>query len=160
MLVYEPVLKKYGYNTETLINTFNYYLPTPLKLKNSYLAARTILEQRLAETRARIASLEMSDSLMRPIHQFIKNADSLKYMDSYQRSLRWMISPELFPKRGIYIPDSLLNRYEHPKMAVWWLNNLKTDSKKFYQYEKKDRSTISIPHKRKLNDERLSLPEH
>jgi len=159
VLVYEPVLQKYGYNTKTLINTFNYYLPTPQKLKSSFTAARKILEERMGDIRIRIAVAEKSDSIFAPIHKLIREADSLKYMDSYQRSLRWMIAPEIFPKRGIYIPDSLSNRYEHPKMLIWWQNNFKTERKKFYQYEKNS-STIPIHHRPEPNKERLSLPEH
>lgn len=159
LLIYEPVLKKYGYSTKDLINTFNYYLPTPLKLKSSFMSARDILEKRLQGVRMAIAAYQGSDSTFAPIRKLIKDADSLKYMDSRERALRWFFAPELFPNRRIYIPDSLTNRYEHPTMLIWWQNNFKNEGKNFYQYEK-NRGAIFIPDRPEPNPERLSLPQH
>ncbi|MEA5005398.1 MAG: DUF4296 domain-containing protein [Rikenellaceae bacterium] len=159
ILIYEPVLKKHGYSTKELINTFNYYLPTPLKLKSSFMAARVILEQRLEEVRKEISASQGSDSTFAPIRKLIKEADSLKFMDSRERALRWIFAPELFPNRRIYMPDSLVTRYEHPMMLIWWLNNFKNEGKNFYQYEK-NRGAISISNRPEPNPERLSLPEH
>ena len=159
LLIYEPVLKKHGYSTKDLINTFNYYLPTPLKLKSSFMSARTILEKRLQEVRMAIVAYQGSDSAFAPIRKLIRDADSLKFMDSRERALRWIFAPELFPNRRIYIPDSLKTRYEHPMMLIWWQNNFKNEGKKFYQYEK-NRGAIFIPDRPEPNSERLSLPEH
>jgi len=159
LLVYEPILKKYGYTTKTLINTFNYYLPTPAKLKSSFMAARAILEKRLVEVQNQIALMQKREIVFATVHKLIREADSLRYMDSYERSLRWLLAPELFPNRPVYIPDSLISRYEHPKMTNWWLNNLKTESRHFYQYENNS-STIPLLNRPQPNQERISLPEH
>ncbi|MCK9627912.1 MAG: DUF4296 domain-containing protein [Bacteroidales bacterium] len=159
ILIYEPVLKKHGYSTNDLINTFNYYLPTPLKLKSSFMSARVILERRLEEVRREISANQERDSAFAPIRNLIRGADSLKYMDSRERALRWIFAPDLFPNRRIYMPDSLATRYEHPMMLIWWQNNFKIEGKKFYEYEK-NRGTISVSNRPEPNPERLSLPEH
>ena len=158
-LIYEPVLKKYGYTTEDLVYTFDYYLSRPLKLKSYFYEAKKILEVREMAVSSKLSAIYQRDSLLAPIRKIIEDRDSLRDLDTYERSLRWILVPDKYPNWHLYMPDSLKTRYELPVLEQWWINNLTNKQKSFMQYEK-TRSPISLPSDRFTDPERLSLPEH
>lgn len=157
LFIYEPILNKYGYTTEDLVHTLDYYLPRPQKLKNYFIDAKAILEKRELNVRNEITNFEIKESILTPIRKIIEERDSLKEIDSYQRSVGWIIAPDKFPQWRINLPDSLKTRFELPKLEQWWLNNLTTKRKSPLYYEK-NRRTIHLPDKLSANPERLSLP--
>jgi len=158
-LIYEPILNKYGYTTEDFVYTIDYYLPRPVKLKSYFTDAKKILEERELNVSNKLAVINQRDLLLSPIRNILEEVDSLRELDSYQRSLRWILSPDRYPNWRIYLPDSLKVRYELPKLEQWWLNNLIIKRKSFLQYEKNSRP-ISLPTDQSTDPERLSLPPH
>ncbi len=158
-MVYEPVLNKYGYTTDEFIHTMDYYLPRPNKLKSFFLKAKEILAKREMEVSQRILAQSQGDSLLAGITYYVEKADSLKEMDSYERSVRWMLAPEKLPYWRIYLHDSLALRYEIPQQLQWWSNNMITKRKSLLKYAKNS-SPISLPIEQSTDPEGLSLPQH
>ncbi len=157
--VYEPILNKYGYSTIDFVHTMDYYLPRPTKLKKFFTDAKKILEEKELAISNKLLNLYQRDSMLRPIMNTIEKADSLQELDSYQRSLRWIIAPSKYPTWKIYLADSLRSRYEIPELTNWWANNLKIIQKPFLKYEKNS-SPIYLPIDQSTDPERLSLPRH
>ena len=159
LMVYEPLFNKYGYTTEDFRRTIDYYLPRPMKLKSFFIKAKRILEKRERDLSSSTLAGFGNNHRFPKIVSLIENADSLKEMDSYQRSLRWILAPEKLPSWRIYFPDSLAVRYEIPKTFQWWSNNMTTPSKSFLKYEKNS-GTISLPLELPADPERLPMPPH
>jgi len=157
--IYEPILNKYNYTTEDLVYTMNYYIPRPQKLKSFFTEAKTILEKRELLITNELTAIAKKDSLLAPIRKIIAETDLLKDMNSYERSVRWIIAPDQLPGWRIYLPDSLKVRFEFPQIEKWWLNNLTTKRKLLLNYEKNS-GTIHIPIKRPANQKRLPHPHH
>ncbi len=157
--VYESLFNKYGYTTEDFTYTLDYYLPRPTKLKIYFTEAKTILENREKQVNDKISAIKHRDLLLAPIRRIIDNPDSLKDIDSYIRSLRWMLSPDKHPDWHLFMADSIKTRYEMPKLSKWWINNLSIKQNSFLKYEKNSRP-ISLPLDKPADPERLSLPEH
>jgi hypothetical protein len=158
LFIYEPILNKYGYTVEDMIYTMNHYLPRPQKLKLFFTEAKAILEKRELNVSNKIAANAKKDSLLAPIRKIIKETDSLKELDSYERSVRWIIAPEVFPNWRINMPDSLKMRFELPKLEQWWLNNLTTKSISHLYYEKNS-GAIHLPIKLPPDLQRFSRPQ-
>jgi hypothetical protein len=158
-MLYEPVLNRYGYTTRDFIRTMDFYLPRPAKLKSFYMKAKDILDSRNSEIDKKIADIENTKIIFSKVYLALEQKDSLRLTDSYIRALRWIIAPDSFPCRRIYLPDSLADRYEYPGMAIWWKNNMKSENIIFYKHEK-DRSSLSLSTRQAPDPERLSLPEH
>lgn len=157
--VYESLLNRYGYKTEDLTYTFDYYLPRPTKLKTYFTEAKAILENREKQVNDKISAIKHRDSLLSPVKKIIDEPDSLKDIDSYIRSLRWILSPEKHPDWHLFMADSIQKRYEMPLLTKWWINNLSEKQNSFLKYEKNSRP-IYLPLDKPANPERLSLPEH
>ncbi|MFA6334060.1 MAG: DUF4296 domain-containing protein [Bacteroidales bacterium] len=158
-LIYEPILNKYGYTTEDFVYTMDYYLPRPAKLKSYFIKAKEILEERELNVEKIISAQNHRESLLAPIRDIIEEVDSFREMDSYERSVRWILAPNKLPIWHIYLQDSLASRYEIPKLEQWWLNNLTTKRKSFLEYAKNS-GPISLPIEQSTDPERLSLPPH
>ncbi|GAB1373482.1 hypothetical protein MASR1M46_03620 [Bacteroidales bacterium] len=50
LLIYEPILNKYGYDTEDYLRTISYYVERPSKLRTIYTDAQNLLQKELAES--------------------------------------------------------------------------------------------------------------
>lgn len=157
--IYEPILNKYDYTTEDLVYTINYYIPRPQKLKSFFIEAKAILEKRELIITNQIDAIAKKDSLLAPIRKILAETDLLKELDSYQRSVRWIIAPDQLPHWRIYVPDSLKVRFEFPQLEKWWQNNLTTKRKSLFNYETNS-GAIPIPIKLPTNPQRLSHPRN
>ena len=145
--IYESIFNHYGYTSQDFINTIDYYLSRPIKLKSFYAEAKILLEKEEEVIIEIIRSKERADSISAPIREIIKNADSVIKYEHKRRALRWILIPEKHPVWRVSLGDSLLKIYETPQMARWWWENYKRDTTKFSitTINEKNRRTIPLP---------------
>lgn len=156
--LYEPIFNKYGYTTKEFINTINFYVERPAKLKTIYISARQILEDEMAIANTELQRERSRDSIVAIVEKKVMPGDSKKIIDSQTRSLRWIYLPDRIPKWISPLTDTSLTGYDAPISPVWWVNNTKIIQKPFLDYEKNS-SPVSLPNKLKADTKRLRMLE-
>lgn len=156
--LYEPIFKKYGYSTKEFMNTIDYYVERPAKLKTIYLTAKQILEDEMAIASAELQRERSRDSIVAIVEKTVMPGDSKKITDSQTRSLRWIYLPDRMPKWDSPLTDISLTGYDAPISPVWWVNNTKIIQKPFQDYEKNS-SPVSLPDKLQSDTKGLRMLE-
>ncbi|MDP3437873.1 MAG: DUF4296 domain-containing protein [Bacteroidales bacterium] len=145
--IYESIFNHYGYTSQDFINTLDYYLSRPLKLKSFYAQAKILLEKEEEAIIEIIRNKERADSISAPIKAMIEHSDSVIKYDPKSRALRWILLPEKQPEFRVSYGDSLMKIYETPRMSRWWWKNYQSDTTKFsiISINEKNRRTIPLP---------------
>ncbi len=145
--IYESVLNRYGYTGDQFIYTIDYYLTRPVKLMEFYKEAKQLLEKWEKQTEDLITYNQMMEFKLRPYKEIMEKAGEIKILTSRERSLRWILVPDLYPVWSTSLSDSLKAIYESPQLALWWASNFKTRYPEILliKRDEKNRSTIPLP---------------
>ncbi|HBZ25910.1 MAG TPA: hypothetical protein DEO54_06675 [Rikenellaceae bacterium] len=145
--IYESIFNHYGYTSEDFINTLDYYLSRPLKLKSFYAQAKILLEKEEEAIIEIIRNRERADSIAAPIRKMVELSNSVIKYDPKNRAIRWIVLPEKHPEFRVSLGDSLTRIYETPTMSRWWRENYQSDTTKFsiIKINEKNRRTIPLP---------------
>ncbi|PKP00266.1 MAG: hypothetical protein CVU13_01800 [Bacteroidetes bacterium HGW-Bacteroidetes-8] len=145
--IYESIFNHYGYTSQDFINTLDYYLSRPVKLKSFYAQAKIILEKEEEAVIEIIRKRERADSISAPIKKMVELWDSVIKYDPKSRAIRWILIPEKHPEFKVSLGDSLMKIYETPRLSRWWWENYQKDTTKFsiININEKNRRTIPLP---------------
>lgn len=150
ILIYEPILNKYGYDTEDYLTTIAYYVERPSKLRTIYTNAQNILQKELDQTNIRLLAERSIDSLRNAISAELNSIKEGEIKDPLTRSLRWILFSEMEESWEKAAPDTSAVNYDSPVSPIWWEGNFRQKMKPFYLYEN-NRSAIPINPKLKSN---------
>lgn len=144
--IYEAVFRKHGYTSSQFVNTIDFYMTRPAKLKEFYAKAKEILEAREQNITHFLESKTNEENKLAPYRKLKESAGEIVSYSINERALRWIMLPESYPDLRISAGDSLLQMYETPQMSRWWGNNFIQDTTKYRLILKneKTRSTIHL----------------
>jgi hypothetical protein len=154
LLIYEPILNKYGYDTEDYLRTISYYVERPSKLRTIYTDAQNLLQKELDRVNKRLSDVRRVDSLRIVISTQLIDLKPDEERDAGVRSLRWILFPEMDEAWERAAPDTSAVRYDSPVSFHWWKENIRLKTKPFFLYEN-DRRKIPVDLKLESAPERV-----
>ncbi len=139
--IYESVIVSHGYTKEQFLASINKLVERPGKLRIIYENAK----QELIE-KQKIVAKDLSSSpenaVSPVIMEIIYDINQGKYINRYQRTLRWITYPFNFIEWHVTFSETMQQKFEEPKLAKWWVNTVSGSDKPFYKYENNFRSNF------------------
>lgn len=125
MLVYMPIIEKYGYTLNDYKKSIEYYLQKDDTYKKLHIKAKGILSDRARELKKVVDAARKTSNDNTPIYwqartDVFTTPNNELINDPFLRAFKWLAMQDIKIKWNVL--DTTVT--DSPKNVIWWLNNL------------------------------------